>query len=76
MAAGAQLGEQMCTDESGCAGDGDTKRTHRGDTRLERFGQELLPVEELAAAAASREAAYIRRACERDGFPDDVRGNA
>src|SRR5262245_6033430 len=67
VAACAQLRKQMCTDESA--------RARYGDA--EGLGQEPVPAEEIAApAAASSDAAYIRRADEREGLPEDVRGNA
>src|SRR4051812_9626427 len=61
--------QQMCADETG--GTGDRNSPNGGACRT----QEFVPVA-LAALAASSDAAYMRRACDRDGLPEDVRGNA
>jgi hypothetical protein len=72
-----KLFQQVGADKPGRAGDRDTKRsTQRHGVRLRR-DQELLPTVVVdARSVLSSDAAYMRRACEREGFPDEVRGNA
>jgi len=72
-----KLFQEMGADKPGCAGDRDTQRsTQRRDVRLRR-DQGLPPTVAVdARLVVSSDAAYMRRACEREGLPDEVRGNA
>jgi len=72
-----KLFQEMAADKTGRAGDRDTKRvTQSRDVRLRR-SQELMPTVAVdARSVVSSDAAYMRRACEREGLPDEVRGNA
>ena len=67
--------DQMSADEARRTGDRNAARALVRD-RCIRLCQEAVPPAARDASPFSSDAAYMRRACERDGLPDDVRGNA
>jgi hypothetical protein len=70
-----EMFEQVSANETGRARDRNATDA-LAYFRCARLRQEPVPPAARETSALSSDAAYMRRACERDGLPDEVRGNA